>query len=218
MPVNTRSIKMHSRLRLCLFFIAAMGTFARPMHLTTEHRANPLGIDVTEPRFSWQSDDRGRNWVQSAWQILVASTPDGLPGGKADVWDSGRKGGSESTGVAYGGPALRSGHRYYWAVRVWDGKGRPEQSEESAWWEWTPEPFRLEGAMDRLEQPGNRRRRGCHALDLGAGSGRDARAAGNRGGLSSRFRDRRRSALGCFVFYGTRLRLVGFRERHGGGC
>ena len=83
---------------------------------------------------SWQSDDSERNWKQGAYQILVASTPDGLSG-SADVWDSGRKDSSESVDIAYGGPALESRHRYFWRVRVWDSAGQMSESSESAWWE-----------------------------------------------------------------------------------
>lgn len=108
---------------------------ATPVHLRCEYRKNPLGIDAKIPRLSWQSDNRERNWKQSAYQLLVASTPDGLKAGKEDVWDSGRTESSDSVGIAYGGPALASRKRYYWKVRVWDAGGRVSDSNEEAWWE-----------------------------------------------------------------------------------
>jgi alpha-L-rhamnosidase len=96
---------------------------------------NPLGIDQTTPHLSWQSDSSQRNWKQSSYEILVASTPQLLSAGKADVWDSGKKESDESVNIAYAGPALASRHRYYWKVRVWDGSGHVSESAETAWWE-----------------------------------------------------------------------------------
>ena len=110
-------------------------TSAAPVHLRCEYMQNPLGIDRGVPRLSWQSDNTERNWKQSAYQILVASTPDGLKSGTADVWDSGRTNSDASVNVAYKGPALESRQRYYWKVRVWDAAGKASESGESAWWE-----------------------------------------------------------------------------------
>ena len=105
------------------------------MHLRTNYRVNPLGIDDVAPQFSWQSDSTERNWRQSAYEVVVASSPENLRNGNADVWDSGRQASDESVGVAYRGPALQSRKRYFWMVRVWDGNGRQSESSESAWWE-----------------------------------------------------------------------------------
>ena len=50
----------------------------------------PLGIDIRSPRLSWviQSDRRGE--IQTAYQVLVASSPDLLRQDKGDLWDSGK--------------------------------------------------------------------------------------------------------------------------------
>jgi len=40
--------------------------------------------------------------------------------------DSGEVRSTESLGISYAGPALRSGQRCFWKVRVWDGQGRPQ--------------------------------------------------------------------------------------------
>ena len=108
---------------------------AAPVHLRCEYRENPLGIDATAPNLSWQSDSTERNWKQVAYQILVASSLDGLRSGKADVWDSGKTNSDESVGIAYKGPALESRKRYYWKVHVWDAAGKASDSVEDAWWE-----------------------------------------------------------------------------------
>jgi alpha-L-rhamnosidase len=63
---------------------------ASPVHLQTDHLTNPIGIDAPKPHFAWQSDAATPNWMQSAYQLLVATSENNLVAGKADVWDSGR--------------------------------------------------------------------------------------------------------------------------------
>src|ERR1700747_167272 len=105
------------------------------MDLRCDYLVNPLGIDKTAPRLSWQSDDSERNWKQIAYEILVASDPQRLSAGNANVWDSGKVNPDDSVNIAYAGPALISRHRYFWRVRVWDAAGQTYESSEPAWWE-----------------------------------------------------------------------------------
>jgi alpha-L-rhamnosidase len=123
-----------TRLLFAFISIAILhaAAFAKPVHLRCEFLVNPLGIDQTAPRLSWQSDDSERNWKQAAYQILVASNAEAL---NADIWDSGKQDSSESVDIAYGGRELQSRRRYYWKVRVWDSAGRVSESSEMAWWE-----------------------------------------------------------------------------------
>jgi alpha-L-rhamnosidase len=118
-----------------LLFLAVMSVDAQPVFLRCESLANPLGIDTAQPALSWKSNAHERNWRQTAYQILVATKPDLLKPGAADVWDSKEQISGESVGIAYGGPALESRRRYYWAVRVRGGSGHLSQSDEAAWWE-----------------------------------------------------------------------------------
>ena len=108
---------------------------ASPVHLRCEYRNNPLGIDALTPRLSWQSDNSERNWKQTAYQVLVASSFDRLQADQADVWDSGKVSSDESVGIPYRGPELKSRTRYYWKLRVWDANGKMSESSEQAWWE-----------------------------------------------------------------------------------
>ena len=114
------------------------GAASAPLAVTdlrVDYVADPLGIDDPHPGLSWQLDSAVNGEQQTAYRILVASTPDLLVPGRADVWDSGKVGSAASVGVPYAGPALRSATRYYWAVQVWDATGKPAPWSGSAWWE-----------------------------------------------------------------------------------
>src|SRR5262245_60510876 len=93
--------------------------------LQTEHLENPLGIDAKKPRFRWRLRSDARGVRQSAYEIRVAPTEVALRAGRDLVWRSGRAASDESTERVYDGPALRSGQRCVWQVRVWDGDGKP---------------------------------------------------------------------------------------------
>ena len=58
--------------------------------LRCEYRTNPLGIDVTEPRFSWTIKSNRPGACQTAYRVMVSSTAEQLQVGVADRWDSGR--------------------------------------------------------------------------------------------------------------------------------
>lgn len=105
---------------------------AAPFGLRTEYLTNPLGIDVLQPRFSWLLSDSSRGELQSAYQVLVAASPDDLTHQHGSAWDSGKVASDDSIQVAYAGKPLVSGHPYYWAVRVWDSQGRASAYSQPA--------------------------------------------------------------------------------------
>jgi alpha-L-rhamnosidase len=115
--------------------VISVAAQATPVHLRCEGLANPLGLDPAVPHFAWQSDNLERNWRQSAYEILVASSAERLQPGRADVWDSGKQSSGDSTSIAYGGPPLNSRTRYFWTVRVWDAHGHASEFASAAWWE-----------------------------------------------------------------------------------
>ncbi len=88
--------------------------------LRCEHLPRPLGVDVPNPRLSWQlvSDQRGQK--QTAWHVLVASSREKLDENTGDLWDSGKVEGDQSLNVIYGGAPLQSRRQYFWKVMVWD--------------------------------------------------------------------------------------------------
>ncbi len=121
-------------------------------YLTCEYRTNPLGIDVLQPRLSWQLQGNERGVRQIAYQVLVARSEMDLERGSDLVWDSGQVESDQSTHVPYSGPALASGQRVYWKVRIWNEVGREVESPSAQWemgllertdWqaEWIGAPF-----------------------------------------------------------------------------
>src|SRR5256885_9504810 len=135
-PLNTLK-QEQSRMRpVCSFcavmvcVLSAVLAQAAPVKLRCDYRENPLGIDDMAPHFSWQSDNTERNWRESAYQILVASSAENLQSGTADVWDSGKQSSDQSIGIAYGGPAIQTRKRNYLTVGVWDVHCQPSPTTE----------------------------------------------------------------------------------------
>jgi alpha-L-rhamnosidase len=128
-------MRRHTVLSAFILVMLTSAVFAAPVHLRCEYLENPLGIDTASPHLSWQSDSVERNWRQSAYEILVASSVELVGADHADIWDSGKISSRASVGIAYLGPALESRRRYYWKVRAWDAGGRVSESGELAWWE-----------------------------------------------------------------------------------
>jgi alpha-L-rhamnosidase len=108
---------------------------ARPAELRCEYLTNPMGIDVTQPRFAWVLAHSERGEAQSAYQILVATRAELLSQDKGDAWDSGKVSSDDSTQVAYGGKSLESSRTYFWKVRFWDKEGRASEYSRPAQFE-----------------------------------------------------------------------------------
>ena len=108
-----------------------------PTRLRAELRENPLGIQTMTPRLAWEiesSDEKARGQVQTAYEVLVASSPEKLASDQGDLWSTGLQVSPESNTV-YAGQALASLVRATWKVRVRDAEGHI--SAWSAPAEWT---------------------------------------------------------------------------------
>ncbi|MEK6477414.1 glycoside hydrolase family 78 protein [Catalinimonas sp. 4WD22] len=106
----------------------------QPEFLRCEYRENPLGIDDLQPRLSWIVTSGLRNQQQTAYHILVASTPEKLAGNEGDLWDSGKISSQVTNQISYEGKSLESRQDCYWKVRVWDQDGNASAWSEPAHW------------------------------------------------------------------------------------
>src|SRR5680860_149224 len=95
-------MKAHALLNPCVklilfcslvFFFQPRQSFAlapnAPDNLRSCDKTHPVGTD-DKPYFGWYVNDPDDNEVQSAYQILVASSLDNIKTDQIDLWDSGR--------------------------------------------------------------------------------------------------------------------------------
>lgn len=83
---------------------------------------NPIGFYDNTPTFSWKLPVSNNNKSQSAFQVVVASSPDLLPD-NPDLWDSNKQDSDQSIWVKYEGQRLTSQKKVYWQVKFWNQDG-----------------------------------------------------------------------------------------------
>jgi alpha-L-rhamnosidase len=145
-----------NRLIFVLFFAAGLFSSAifaqsiRPVSLKCEYQEEPGGIDTKNPSLSWlleasAPDLRGQK--QTAYQVLVASSPEILADDRGDMWNSGWVKSDQNTQVLYAGKSIRSLDRCFWKVRVEDAAGHRSDWSPMARWEM--------GLLSRVDWKGN---------------------------------------------------------------
>ncbi|WP_338556354.1 family 78 glycoside hydrolase catalytic domain [Paenibacillus sp. KS-LC4] len=103
-----------------------------------EYLDNPLGIDVLQPRISWQIQAEARDIKQQAYQLQVSLDP---AFGHL-LWDSGRNASGQSVHVVLDQIELQARTRYFYRVKVWIGGQALESSD------WSETAFFETGLMD----------------------------------------------------------------------
>ena len=113
--------------------MATQAAVPPPAHLLCERAENPV-IDVAVPALSWKLTDTRSGAAQTAYRILVASSPEQLAADQGDLWDSGRVESDQSLDVAYAGQPLASRQQAFWKVKVWGQDGQESPWSEPASW------------------------------------------------------------------------------------
>src|SRR5579859_1946610 len=111
----TRVCRCIALLPLILALNAVAGL--RVGELRCEYLENPLGIDTSQPRLSWILDSTQTGPKQTAYQILVASSPGELNKNDANLWDSGKVNSDQTTFITYAGKPLSARQACFWKVR-----------------------------------------------------------------------------------------------------
>ena len=115
------------------FLVQQLNAQISIQNLRCEMLVNPLGIDVKEPRLSWQLNSSQRNVQQNAYEIIVSSSKEKLLKNDGDVWVSGKVNGTQSIHIKYAGKELQSGKEYFWKVKSFTNKGEAAWSDAASW-------------------------------------------------------------------------------------
>ncbi len=134
----------------CFDIIAAPSVSV--VSLRVENLDSPLGIDTSEPRFSWIiTAPKERDVVQTGYHLIVS-------GDRGEVWNTGRVESGEQLWVPYRGLPLKSGQHLTWRVKVYTNRGESDWSAEQSFSIGLLSESRWGGRWIGLEhlQPGER--------------------------------------------------------------
>ncbi len=92
------------------------------INLRTEHLQNPIGIDNTDPRFTWQIDANSTAAVPANCLLIVGTDSAAVSNGKGNMWE-GRKSNAGTQFLEYTGKPLQPFTKYYWKVSMKGEKG-----------------------------------------------------------------------------------------------
>jgi alpha-L-rhamnosidase len=135
-----RGFRMKATTFILVILMASIGSQntssaqLKPTALRCEYLTNPLSVDVASPRLSWIIESKERGVLQTAYEVLVASSERLLNQNHGDVWESGKVETDQSNQVLYAGLPLVSRATCYWKVRVWDNHGHVSNFSRPAMW------------------------------------------------------------------------------------
>ena len=116
-----------------LLSISLIGAEMKITNLRCEYKVNPVGVDITKPRLSWNLVSSERGVSQTAYRLEVASSIEKLMNNNSDIWDSQKIRSNESIHISYQGEPLESNKKYFWKVTVWDQDGNSHSSDPAFW-------------------------------------------------------------------------------------
>lgn len=90
---------------------------------------DPEGID--KPLLSWKLNSSRPDVQQTSWEIEIATSPELLKKGNADIWKSGKQNSDQQFGITPNAD-LREATSYYWRVRIWENNDTATPWSETA--------------------------------------------------------------------------------------
>jgi hypothetical protein len=101
-----------------------------PSGLMCELLANPQVTTIGDatPEFGWIVNSDTAGDMQTAYQIMLATSASLLEQNTPDKWNSNKTISTDSVNVSYTGSSLSVNKSYFWKVRIWN-----EQNQASDW-------------------------------------------------------------------------------------
>ena len=128
-----------------LILLASCAHDSKLAHLQCEYQTNPLGVDVSNPRFSWNINAKERGVYQSAYRIIVGDSKSAVDRKEGNMWDSHYVESSNTVNIEYQGAPLKSNSCYFWRIcAVINGKE-----------EWSNTAFFHTGLLDQSDWKAN---------------------------------------------------------------
>lgn len=128
---------MRTLLKIFILLLVAAAcretTVINVTNLKCEQKINPVGVDLKNPRFSWNLESEQRGVSQTAYQIMFSSDSTNLEETTADMWNSEKVLSDKSIQIYYEGKPLESNRKYFWKVKIWDQNGVEHVSEPAFW-------------------------------------------------------------------------------------
>ncbi|MFC4097333.1 alpha-L-rhamnosidase-related protein [Euzebyella saccharophila] len=100
------------------------GLLSGPNNLTVEMIRQPRESNILDlnPEFGWEVPTAAG--LQSAYQILLASSQENIDRNIGDIWNSGQVRSAQSANIALAQEPLEREKSYFWKVRIWDEDNR----------------------------------------------------------------------------------------------
>lgn len=104
-----------------------------PSGLMCELMKRPEKTVITDalPEFSWIVNSDVNDDIQSAYQVIVASSRLKIEHIESDMWDSGKVKTGRSIDVEYNGKPLSPDTSYFWKVRTWNRDNKASHWSET---------------------------------------------------------------------------------------
>jgi len=113
-----------------LMMLCGLLAFAgNSVETSVEFQDNPVGMELSAPRFSWKNLTKDADSQQEYYRIEVAQSESDIKKNKHLVWDSEKVSSTQSHLIAYAGPRLKPNSIYWWKVTVWTSGGKKFESK-----------------------------------------------------------------------------------------
>lgn len=114
---------------LLMMLIGIVAFAGNNLETSVEFQNNPVGIDLSSPRFSWKFLTEDADIQQKFYRLEVAESESDIKNNKHLIWESGKIASDQSHLVTYNGPRLNANKTYWWKVTVWTSEGTKFESK-----------------------------------------------------------------------------------------